>query len=307
MLPIAPPQTSPFDAVTGDLLPSYRDAYLRGQLTPQLTEQVEHYLKASPIQTNIVLGRHHELMTAAQAQGRTFVAPHWVQQQLLFQASNSKVAPLRRPIVRLAGGLFVLLCLASIVQWIRNEPLVPAPVVAAVTRVAVSASKATQEVVRKFTEAPAEVAAKPKPAAAKPTARAAAPTPAATTRAVPKSLTTRPAAVATLSNDSLTADLPAALPTVRPVAVPTQVRGQIVDERGNPLAGATVLVQGTHQATSTNATGHYVLEVPTGATLLFGYGGYLDQVLRYSGTGPLDVTLEPAAEARRNGRLARRP
>ena len=42
---------------------------------------------------------------------------------------------------------------------------------------------------------------------------------------------------------------------------PTVVTGQIVDEKGNPIPGATVMIQGTSQGVATDVNGHYTIEV----------------------------------------------
>lgn len=304
------PQDNPFDAATGDLLPAYRDAYLQGRLAPTVALQVEIYLKGSAIQRGVLLGRHHELAAAARAQGRTVATPLWVQQQLRYQASGSRVGPLRRPVVRVALGMFAGLAVASGVQWARNEPLVPAPVVAAVTRVAASATQVTQRLVERFTE-PAAPALAPAPALVpkRPVvARAAVPAaPAPRDAAETPALEPRPAPIALLLADSLASALPAALPGTRAVggaaasrgvapapatASAGTVRGRISDAQGRPLVGATVLVKGTQRATSTNATGNYVLDVPARATLQFGYAGCTDLV-RSATIGTMNVTLQP--------------
>ena len=126
--------------------------------------------KSRSVQTGVALGRYHELAAAARQQGRTLTAPHWVQQQLLFQPAMSPAGPpLRRPVVRLALGLFGVLSIASVVQWVRNEPLVPAPVVAAVSRVVTSATEATERLVQRFSAAPvAATEPSSKPALARP-------------------------------------------------------------------------------------------------------------------------------------------
>lgn len=149
------PQTTPFDTVTGDLLPNYRDAYLHGQLAPTVALKVELYLKKSPVQTSVVLGRYHELAAAAQRRGRTVMPPLWVQEQLLLQATAAPAGPLRRPVMRLAVGLFAALSVASVLQWMRNAPLVPVRVVAVVSRVASSASAAPTRREQQFSPPPA--------------------------------------------------------------------------------------------------------------------------------------------------------
>lgn len=306
------PQTKPFDPITGDLLPEYRDAYLLKQLSPDLTQTIEAYLRRSPVQANIMLGRYHELAEEALRQGRTLTAPHWVQQELLFQPTVSRVGPLRRPVVRVAVGLFLGLCGASAVQWMRNEPLVPAPVVAAVTQAATSASEATQRLVQQLTQPAEEEDPAPEPKKER-AARTVAARVAAQPNA-PATLPVRAAAVDPLPADSVAVALPEALPTT-PVAeikagqaaapaaplVAGTVRGRIVNEDGRPLVGATVLVKGTTIAASTNGNGEYVLEAPAGSVLQFGYGGYTDELMRNSGSGSINVTLLP-----RNGTNSRK-
>ena len=302
------PQNEPFDALTGDLLPHYRDAYLHGQLSPTVAFKVEQYLGSSPVRTRMALSRYHELTAAAQVRNRSITPPQWVQQQLMFQPTVSKSGPLRRPVVQVAVGLFGALCIASAVQWVRNEPLVPAPVVAAVAQVATSASQATKQLVRRFSEAPS---APTRPERAPTTTQPQT----ATVRLAPTKML-RPAP-APLSIDALaarpvplalepTADSLAKMPTKgtpasssAPVsAVPARVgivRGRISDATGRPLVGATVLAKGatTHQATSTDAAGNYELTVPAGTTLQYGYAGYADH-LQSASLGTTNITLQPS-------------
>lgn len=46
------------------------------------------------------------------------------------------------------------------------------------------------------------------------------------------------------------------------------VAGQVTDDSGNPLEGATVRVSGTNTATTTNASGQYEIPIPEGGTAL---------------------------------------
>lgn len=304
------PQNNPFHLITGELLPDYRDAYLLGRLTPTVALQVEQYLGKSSIQTSMALARHHELSEAAQLNGHTVTAPRWVQQQLLLQPLMSTASPLRRPVVRVALGLFLALSVASGVQWMRNEPLLPAPVTAAVTRVAASVSQATKTLVKQFTapQAVKEVRATAanQRATAAPKAAASSPRPQVVTEAA---IPARAPALVAEPADSLAKALPtelqaadatlAAAPAAAPAAPRTvpaagTMRGYIRDSQGRPLAGATVLVKNTLQGTSTDATGQYTLEVPAGATIQFGYAGYND-LLRSATLGTMNVVLEPSA------------
>ena len=182
-------------------------------------------------------------------------------------------------------------------QWLRNEPLVPAPIAKAVARAATAATQATQQLVQHFApaaapKAPATIAAKPARPRALLTRRPAVP-------AATPTMPTKMAVLAVPAADSL-ATAPVALPATADAT--GTVHGRITDTQGRPLPGATVLVRGTGLATSANAAGDYVLAVPSGATLQFGYGGYADQSQRSPGTGIVNVTLQPAP----NGVLRRR-
>ncbi|HBX19556.1 MAG TPA: SusC/RagA family TonB-linked outer membrane protein [Porphyromonadaceae bacterium] len=57
----------------------------------------------------------------------------------------------------------------------------------------------------------------------------------------------------------------------------TRVRGTVVDEAGHPIIGATVLIKGTSQGTSTDADGHFALSAPIDATLVVSFIGYDSQ------------------------------
>ena len=300
------PQNTPFHLITGELMPEYRDAYLQGRLTPTVALQVEQYLDKSSIQTSLALARYRELLETARLKDRTVTAPLWVQKQLLLQPLVSVAGPLRRPVVRVALVLFLALSVASGVQWMRNEPLVPAPVVAAVTRASASISEATSSLVEKFV-APQVVKTAPVPAAIRPARtrpKATAPEssrPATATAVIPANPTALVPVVT--PTDSVGRTLPTTLqpageaPTpARSAPVVGTVRGYIRDDQGRPLAGATVLVKGAQRGTSTDATGQYVLEVTTGSTLQFGYAGYTDQ-LRSATIGSMNVVLQLSTTA----------
>ena len=104
-----------------------------------------------------------------------------------------------------------------------------------------------------------------------------------------------PAPVAAATPEPEAAPAPAAAPEP---ATPSSenLTGRILDENGKPLIGATVFLKGSSKATSTDANGNYSLEVPGGAdnTLVYGYGGYEDEVVRAKGNQPVNVTLTPS-------------
>ncbi|WP_232335577.1 TonB-dependent receptor [Mucilaginibacter arboris] len=63
-------------------------------------------------------------------------------------------------------------------------------------------------------------------------------------------------------------------------AAPIQVKGKVVDEKGEPLTGVTVKVKGSQQAVSTNLNGEFTLsDVPSDAVLQFSFIGYLTKEL----------------------------
>jgi len=73
--------------------------------------------------------------------------------------------------------------------------------------------------------------------------------------------------------------------------------GRIVDEAGQPLVGATVLLKGTNRGASTDANGDYSLPVPLGTnTFVFAYSGYEQEVAQSRDGQPLLITLLPAAD-----------
>lgn len=71
---------SPFDPQTGDLLPVYRDAYLRGDLAKASAQAVEEYLRRDSDQAHTTISRWQELQAAQEAA----LAPNWVQRQVQY-------------------------------------------------------------------------------------------------------------------------------------------------------------------------------------------------------------------------------
>ncbi|GGG37207.1 carboxypeptidase-like regulatory domain-containing protein [Hymenobacter glacieicola] len=71
---------SPFDPQTGELLPVYRDAYLRGDLSKASAQAVEAYLHRDADQAHSTLTRWQELQAAQEAA----LAPSWVNRQIQY-------------------------------------------------------------------------------------------------------------------------------------------------------------------------------------------------------------------------------
>lgn len=64
-----------------------------------------------------------------------------------------------------------------------------------------------------------------------------------------------------------------------------QVSGQVLDENGEPIIGATVKVKGTNVATVTDLDGNFTFKVPAGSTLVVSYLGYSPKEVAASGNG----------------------
>lgn len=76
------------------------------------------------------------------------------------------------------------------------------------------------------------------------------------------------------------------------------VRGTVVDDTGEPLIGATVLLKGTSQGVATDIDGQYSINVPNlkTAVLDFSYVGTVSQSVKVNGRTVIDITLLSDAE-----------
>lgn len=74
-----------------------------------------------------------------------------------------------------------------------------------------------------------------------------------------------------------------------------KLSGSVLNERNEPLAGATVYIKEAADVVSTNARGEFTMSVPQGLnTLVFSYTGYQEQQLKASNFLPVTVKLQPA-------------
>lgn len=79
---------------------------------------------------------------------------------------------------------------------------------------------------------------------------------------------------------------------------PVQVRGKVLDQQGQPIVGASVIVQGTTVGVSTDSQGRFELEVPAPAAsrvLEISYLGYETARVAVGSRTRFDVTLREAA------------
>jgi len=76
------------------------------------------------------------------------------------------------------------------------------------------------------------------------------------------------------------------------------INGTVSTNDGNPLAGASVTIKGTHTGTTTNQEGKYSLHVPVKYnTLVFSYVGMKSVEVKINGKTTVDVILNPDNKA----------
>lgn len=109
---------TPFDPATGELLPVYRDAYLRGDLTRTSARAVESYLRQDASEAHGTVVRWHELTTNE----TTAPAPNWVSQQLRFIREQPRRMRRRAGVVM---GLAALVAGVSMASTMHPEAKLP--------------------------------------------------------------------------------------------------------------------------------------------------------------------------------------
>ena len=231
---------TPFDPTTGELLPVYRDAYLRGDLARSSAQAVEDYLRRDTSEAHSTVTRWHQLQVTEEA-----AAPNWVGRQLRFIREQPQRFRRRAMSFGLVGLLLAGASMAANRLPINKLPAVKMPAIVS------SASVASLS-----------------------------------------------AASALGAAASLVAPEMAEASNTRTVVL----HGRILNEKGQPLAGATVMQKGTAYGTSTDAGGNYSLRVPAGpqTMLQYGYGGYVEQELRATNPAAAPVMLQPKAAKRKH-------
>ena len=76
-----------------------------------------------------------------------------------------------------------------------------------------------------------------------------------------------------------------------------QISGTVSDANGHPVAGATVIVDGTSLGTTTNTAGEYTLSAPVNGTLVVTFVGFEPQQLPIAGKTRINVTMKEVAQA----------
>ncbi|HWK07430.1 MAG TPA: SusC/RagA family TonB-linked outer membrane protein [Puia sp.] len=86
--------------------------------------------------------------------------------------------------------------------------------------------------------------------------------------------------------------VPEFAPPEETAAPPDTVRGHIVDEKGNPIVGATISVKGTSKGVSTDANGNYSIVTRGKAVLVISYVGYATQEITPGSRKMLNIDLK---------------
>lgn len=77
-----------------------------------------------------------------------------------------------------------------------------------------------------------------------------------------------------------------------------EVTGTVIDENGEPLPGATILIKGTSQGTVSDASGRFRISAPgNDAVLVFSFIGYTSEEITVGNQAVVDVTLLPDIKA----------
>ncbi len=76
------------------------------------------------------------------------------------------------------------------------------------------------------------------------------------------------------------------------------IKGQTVDEAGQPLAGVSIMVKGTTSGAVSDVNGNYEVVIPDGATtLIFSYIGFLKQEAEIGSQTTINITLTNDSQA----------
>ena len=75
------------------------------------------------------------------------------------------------------------------------------------------------------------------------------------------------------------------------------ISGTVSDDEGNPIPGATVIVEGTTQGTTTDFDGNYSISADSNQSLQFSSLGFTPQTVLVGSQSSIDINLVPNAEA----------
>ena len=72
----------------------------------------------------------------------------------------------------------------------------------------------------------------------------------------------------------------------------TQLSGIVTGADGVPIPGASVLVQGTNNGTTTDFDGNFTVSVETNQSIEISYVGYVNQLIQFTGQDNINVVLQ---------------
>jgi TonB-linked SusC/RagA family outer membrane protein len=76
------------------------------------------------------------------------------------------------------------------------------------------------------------------------------------------------------------------------------IKGKVTDEKGDALPGVSILLKGTQQGTSSDASGNFSIDVPSsGAVLVFSFVGYTAQEVQVGSRTTLEIKLVTESKA----------
>lgn len=76
-----------------------------------------------------------------------------------------------------------------------------------------------------------------------------------------------------------------------------KITGKVVDSKGEPIIGASVLVKGTGTGTVTDIDGRFTVEAAAGSTLEISFIGYTTQSVQVTSANTYNVTLHDDTQA----------
>ncbi len=70
------------------------------------------------------------------------------------------------------------------------------------------------------------------------------------------------------------------------------ITGTVSDENGNPLPGATIVLEGTTRGVASDFDGNYQIEASEGDVLIFSFVGFASQRITVGATDVIDVSIQ---------------
>jgi hypothetical protein len=75
------------------------------------------------------------------------------------------------------------------------------------------------------------------------------------------------------------------------------VTGKVLDETGQLLPGVNIIIKGTTNGVTTNASGEFTIAAPSDAVLLFSFIGYTSQEIKVDNQTALSVVMAPDVQS----------